>query len=78
MKTAISIPDDVFRDADHLAKRLKISRSELYSKAVADFLARNSGDDITESYNRAVAEVSEPADPAFQAAGRATLRNSAW
>ncbi len=41
MKTAISIPDRVFEAAERLAKRLGMSRSELYSKAVANYVDRN-------------------------------------
>jgi metal-responsive CopG/Arc/MetJ family transcriptional regulator len=39
MKTAISLPNDVFESADELAQRLGISRSELYATAVAEYLA---------------------------------------
>lgn len=38
MKTAISLPDEVFEEAERLAKRRGISRSELYAKAVAEFV----------------------------------------
>ena len=41
MKTAISIPDKVFRSADALAKRLGVSRSELYATAVSEFLSKH-------------------------------------
>lgn len=41
MKTAISIPDAVFEAADTLAKRLGMARSELYSKAIAEYLERH-------------------------------------
>jgi metal-responsive CopG/Arc/MetJ family transcriptional regulator len=47
MKTAISIPDKVFRSADALAKRLGISRSELYSTAIAEFLSKHQGRHVT-------------------------------
>ena len=47
MKTAISIPDKVFRSADALAKRLGISRSELYTTAIAEFLSKNQGRHVT-------------------------------
>jgi len=47
MKTAISVPDKVFRSADSLAKRLGISRSELYATAVTEFLARHQGRHVT-------------------------------
>ena len=45
MKTAISIPDDIFESADRLAKRLNMSRSELYTRAVRQYIAecRNTG-----------------------------------
>lgn len=48
MKTAISIPDKLFKAADELAKWLGISRSELYSKAVEDFLKHNKSKGVTE------------------------------
>jgi hypothetical protein len=38
MKTAISLPDEVFEEAERLAKRRGISRSELYARAVAEFV----------------------------------------
>ncbi len=41
MKTAISIPDAVFEAAERLARRLGMSRSELYSKAVSQFIDEN-------------------------------------
>ena len=47
MKTAISIPDKVFRSADSLAKRLGVSRSELYTTAIAEFLSRHQGRHVT-------------------------------
>ena len=78
MKTAISIPDDVFRDAERLAKRMKTSRSELYSRAVAEYLARHSPDQITEQMNRALAEMDDPVDPAVTAAADTILRNTEW
>ena len=41
MKTAISIPDSIFEAAERLAKRLGLSRSELYSRAVANYIEEN-------------------------------------
>jgi len=46
MKTAISIPDDVFAAADKLARERGQSRSQLYSRAVREYLARHSEDSI--------------------------------
>ena len=55
MKTAISIPDDVFESADELAQRLGISRSELYTTAVAEYLAKFRSQDITARLNEVYA-----------------------
>ncbi len=51
MKTAISIRDEVFEAGERTAKRLGISRSELYTKAVGEFVARHAGDQLTERLN---------------------------
>lgn len=47
MKTAISIPDALFQAADQLAARLGLSRSELYARAVADWVAQHQADTVT-------------------------------
>jgi hypothetical protein len=51
MKTAISIPDQVFREADALASRLGLSRSELYVRAIGALLATHRGDVVTARLN---------------------------
>ena len=53
-KTAISVPDKTFTAADLLAKRLGLSRSQLYSKAVAEYVHVHRGDGLTEAINRAI------------------------
>jgi metal-responsive CopG/Arc/MetJ family transcriptional regulator len=78
MKTAVSVPDEVFDEAEHLAKRLKISRSELYAKALAEFVSRHAPDAVTESFNRVCAEIQGEPDPVFQRAARKVLENSEW
>jgi predicted transcriptional regulator len=77
MKTAISIPDDVFRDAEALARRLKRSRSDIYSRAVREYVARYSTDGVTEALDRLCAEGAD-ADGFTTAAARRTLRRSEW
>ena len=47
MKTAISVPDQVFEAAEELARRLGVSRSQLYSSAVAKFLETNRSTGVT-------------------------------
>ena len=51
MKTAISLPDDLFRSADTLAERLGVSRSQLFATAVAEFLAKHQAKKITDQLN---------------------------
>ena len=51
MKTAISLPDDLFESADALAERLGLSRSELYATAVAEYLAKHRDEDVTGRLN---------------------------
>jgi len=51
MKTAISIPDRVFRSAEQLASRLGVSRSQLYSKALAALVDKHRDDLITSRLN---------------------------
>jgi antitoxin MazE6 len=77
MKTAVSIPDEVFAEAEKLARRLKKSRSELYSRALREYVARHGPEYITETLDQIHAE--SPPDKNFAAAAaRRTLRRSPW
>jgi metal-responsive CopG/Arc/MetJ family transcriptional regulator len=78
MKTAISIPDDVFAKADRLARRLKQSRSQLYSRAVREYVARHSDDDVTSALDALYAQESAGCDEFGQAAAKRTLERSEW
>jgi predicted transcriptional regulator len=78
MKTAISIPDRVFQDAEHLAERLKKSRSQLYSEAVAEYVARHDPRAITEQINAVCAEVDTRPDPFLRQAARRILERTEW
>ena len=51
MKTAISIPDGLFEAAERLAKQLGISRSELFRKALGDYLRDHNQEGVTEALN---------------------------
>ena len=51
MKTAISVPDEVFEAADRTAKKLGVSRSELYSTAVYEYIERHKIEDVTSRLN---------------------------
>lgn len=60
MKTAVSVPNEVFERAERLAKRLKVSRSELYSQALREYLARHSPDEVTQALDAVWAELGAP------------------
>jgi predicted transcriptional regulator len=78
MKTAISIPDDVFADADKLARDLKQSRSQLYSRAVREYVARHSADSVTAALDAVYAEEPVADDGFLAAAARRTLERTEW
>ena len=78
MKVAVSIPDEVFEEAESLAKELTASRSEIYSRALAEFLGRHSPDRVTEQMDRVVAEVGEESDAFAKHAARRVLRRIEW
>ena len=59
MKTAISIQDDIFEAAEETARELRISRSELYARAVREFVARHSRENITKRLDQIYGEESE-------------------
>ncbi len=78
MKTAISIPDEVFAEAEKLARRLKKSRSELYSHALREYVARHGPDYVTETLDQICGEIAPPEKDFATAAARRTLRRSSW
>jgi len=51
MKTAISLPDTVFFEAEETAQNMGISRSALYLNAITEYLKRNSRKNITKKLN---------------------------
>ena len=80
MKTAVSVPDDIFRKADRLARAAGRSRSEVYTAALREYVARHAQDEITEAVNRVVGELGDEAsvDTFARDAGRRTLRAVEW
>ena len=63
MKTAISLPDAVFRAAERQAKRTRKSRSQLYAEALAEYLSRHAPEEVTEAMNQVVDQLDEERDP---------------
>ena len=73
MKTAISLPDELFESADALAERLGLSRSELYATAVAEYLAKHRDEDVTARLNSVFAEETSGIDPKLRSAQALSL-----
>ncbi|HEY8945647.1 MAG TPA: hypothetical protein VIM73_15365 [Polyangiaceae bacterium] len=78
MKTAISVPDEVFQKAEAAAKRLKVSRSELYSRALQEFLDAHSPDDVTAGWNAVVEELGQPDTSISAPSARRVFETTEW
>ena len=78
MKTAVSIPDEIFQTAERLARRMKKSRSELYSRALSEYVARHSSDEATEAMNAALKEIGDASDGFVAAAAHKVLERAEW
>lgn len=78
MKVAISMPDPVFEAAEHLAKRLGKSRSELYAEAVAQYLLDHRSDAVTEKLNAVYAVESSSLQPELEKIQFDALSEEAW
>ncbi len=78
MKTAISIPDPVFKAAEDLAKHLAMSRSELYATAVSRFVEMYKDEAITAALNEVYADIDSSVDPVLNQLQLATLPSEEW
>lgn len=75
MKTAVSIPQDIYEAADRTAKRLGISRSQLYAQAVARFIAEQGDDEVTAKLDELADEIAPARTPSI---GRSFIESGAW
>ena len=79
MKTAVSIPDGLFRAAEQASERLGIPRSELYQRALADYLDRHGASLVTDALNQVYrAEQPIPLDPVLDRMQLASLPRETW
>jgi len=79
MKTAVSLPDAVFRAAERHAKRARKSRSQLYAEALAEYLARHAPDEVTAAMDRVVERLGAAGpDPMLAAAARRVFDRVEW
>jgi len=78
MKTAVSIPDKVFEGAERLARRTKKSRSQLFSDALKEYVARHASDAVTDAMDRVCDELGNRKDKFVSSAAHRTLERSEW
>ena len=74
MKTAISIPQDVFENAEKYAAEIGMSRSRLYTKAIQDYLQRQSDEAITAKLNEVYGHEDSSLDPPLRKMQAETIR----
>ncbi|HTO27694.1 MAG TPA: hypothetical protein VL017_03800 [Devosia sp.] len=78
MKTAISLPDDLFVAAEALAQRLGVSRSRLFATALAEFVAKHQTRKVTERLDAVYAAEPSALDPEARRAQRRRLPADSW
>lgn len=78
MKTAVSIPDEIFARADRLADARGVSRSRLYAEALREYVARHDADSLTAAVNRVVDALGDGRDDFVRTAAQRSLRRTEW
>lgn len=78
MKIAVSVPDDVFQQAERLARRTDTSRSALYARALAEYVARHAPDQVTDAINQVCDGLGLGVDQFASAASRRILERNEW
>ena len=78
MKTAVSLPDPLFRAAEQHAERAHKSRSQLYAAALAEYLARHASDEVAAAMNRVIDALDAQPDAFSAAAAHAVFAQTEW
>jgi len=78
MKTAVSVPDDLFRKAERAARNLRVSRSSLYATAISEFLDRRQAGAVTERLNEVYSRRPAKVDTALHRAQLRPLEKDSW
>jgi len=76
MKMTVTIPDDLFAQAERLAAEWRVSRSQLYATALAQFLARHEPGSVTMLVNSALEGLTDENHLFVEEAARQTLRRT--
>lgn len=78
MKTAISIPDSVFEAAEKFANRVGVSRSQLYTKAVKEYLKEHQNESVTKKLNEVYSKESSCLDHEAHHLQYSSLKKDEW
>ena len=78
MKTAISIPDDIFSAAENFAHQSHLSRSALFTRALVEFLSRRRNDGVTERLNRLYDKENSRLDEALSKMQTSAISKEKW
>jgi metal-responsive CopG/Arc/MetJ family transcriptional regulator len=78
MKLAISIPNEIFQEAEAFAKKARSSRSSLYAQALTEFMSRHSADRVTEAMDQVVDAIGQEQDGFLLNGARRTLERNEW
>jgi hypothetical protein len=78
MKTAVSLPDDLFASAQALAEGLGVSRSHLFATALAEFLAKHQGRKVTAQLDAVYSTQSSTLDPAVRRVQAKAISTDTW
>jgi hypothetical protein len=78
MKTAISIPIDIFNAAESFAQQSHLTRSALFTRAVVEFLSRRRNDGVTERLNRLYGKEESHLDAIFTKMQTSVVAKEKW
>ena len=78
MKTAISLPDELFTAADQYAQEKEMTRSELYANALREYLGRHRMENLTENYNLAMEKIKNGSDEIMKGTRMHSIRDLTW
>lgn len=78
MKTAISIPEPIFNTAEQVAKELRLSRSELYTKAIKEFLETYHYANVTQKLNKIYVDESGQLDQGLSEIQSISIHEEDW
>ena len=78
MKVAVSIPDPIFAEAERLAKQFGTSRSDLFARALDEFIGQHAPDRVTQALDQTMAALAPQADEFVAQAARRAFSQTEW